>query len=126
MQELLEIIETPHELFWRRRNEERITGPRSADPVLRMAKLAWLPACPPAGTQQDVMHLAEQAKGKGKSVTHPAQAVLHGGHIVRDFGDILEGHRWQLVVLEQEQIGQGGLRAFDLRREEGFLADVHE
>ncbi len=51
--------------------------------------------------------------------------MLNRRDVVRNLGHVVEFDRWRLVIFEQQQIGQRGLRPLDLRGQEGFLADVH-
>ena len=60
----------------------------------------------------------------GKPLAQAREAVLQRGDVVRDLDDVVERHAGRLVDLEQQQIRERGLRAFDLRREHRFSADV--
>lgn len=71
------------------------------------------------------MHLSDETKRKRKALPQSLQAVLHRRDVVRDLRDVVDRHVRDLVALEQEQIGQRGLRALDLRRQQRFLAHVH-
>lgn len=70
------------------------------------------------------MHLTDQAAGDRQALLQPAQPVMEGGDVARDLDHVVERHPRRLVDLEQQEIREGGLRAFDLRGENGFLADV--
>ena len=50
--------------------------------------------------------------------------MLHGGHVVGDLDDVVERHTRSFFHLEQQQVGQRRLGAFDLRREDGLAANV--
>ena len=41
--------------------------------------------------------------------------MLHGGDVVRNFLHVFDGDVRYLIVLKQEQVGERGLSAFDLR-----------
>lgn len=57
---------------------------------------------------------------------YSTETVIHGGHIVRHFDDIGVLRRaGSVLVLETEQFRKGGLRTFDLRREERLLSNIH-
>ena len=50
--------------------------------------------------------------------------MVERGDVVRDLDDVVERDAGRLLDLEEQQVGERGLRALDLRREHGFLADV--
>jgi hypothetical protein len=50
--------------------------------------------------------------------------MLHRGHIIRDFFDILKGHARNRLILKQQQVGERGLGTFDLGRDQRLLANV--
>ncbi len=51
--------------------------------------------------------------------------MLDRRDVVRDLGHVVEFDRRRFMIFEQQQVGQRGLRALDLRGQEGFLADIH-
>ena len=51
--------------------------------------------------------------------------MLDRRDVVRNLGHVVEFDRRRLVIFEQQEVRQRGLRALDLRGQEGFLADVH-
>ena len=57
---------------------------------------------------------------------YSTEAVIQGFHIVRHFDDIgVLGRAGSVLVLEAQQFRKGGLRTFDLGREERLLSDIH-
>ena len=108
----------------RRRNEVRVPGPCSADPVLRPSKLARLLLAPAPPREQLLVHLANEAVRERKASAQPRHAVLERGHVVRHLHHIVERHAGRLLELEQQEVGQGRLRALDLRRQHRLAPDV--
>src|SRR3990172_1777292 len=110
--------------MWRRWDKPRIAGPRAAQPVLAAPEFSGcLPRAPPPG-EEDLVYLTEEPVGDREATADSPEAVLEGAHVVRDLGGIVEWHAGSLLHLEEQQVRQRGLRAFDLRREDGFLPDV--
>ncbi len=50
--------------------------------------------------------------------------MVHGRHVVGHLPHVVQGHARHFLALVEQQIGQGGLRAFDLGRQQRLLADV--
>src|SRR5690349_14676367 len=47
------------------------------------------------------------------------------GDIVRDFGHIVEGNRGYFMIFEEQQVRQGRLCPFDLRRQQSLFPHIH-
>lgn len=108
----------------RRRHEDGVARPSTADPVLAAPELSWQPIGTPPTGQQHGMDLLQQTGGEGKAGGQPGQAVFQGGHVAGHLHHIIEGNPGSLRQLEQQQIREGGLGALDLAGEQGFAADV--
>ena len=107
-----------------RRHEDGVAGPGPADPVLRAAEFAGGLGAAASRRQQDGVHLADQAVRQREALAQAPQAVLEGGDVVRDFDDVIQRNAGCLRGLEEQQVRQRRLHAFDLRGEHGFLAHV--
>lgn len=70
------------------------------------------------------MHLADQPQRERK-LFQSLQPVHHRIDVVRDLANVVDRLPSLCFGLEAEKVGEGGLRAFDLRGEDGLLADVH-
>ena len=103
VQEALERIEAFVQSIGRRRHEQGVAGPGSADPVLRAAKFARLLRCAPARLEQDGVHFADQPERQRKSAPHPGDAMLNRRDVVRNLGHVVESDGWRLVIFEQQQ-----------------------
>jgi len=124
MDELLEGIETARQLVDRRRDVDGVAGPRAADPVLRAAEFARALRLAAPALHQALVHLADEPQGKREGF-QPVEAIHHGIDVVGDFADVVDRLAGGGVRLEAQEIGQGGLGAFDLRGQHRLLADVH-
>ena len=102
------------DLIGRGRHEEGIAGARAADPVLRSAELAGLFLAAAAFREEDAMDFFDEAEGKGESFGEAFRAMLHGGDVVGDLGDVVERCAGGCIVFEEEEFRKGGLRALDL------------
>ena len=71
------------------------------------------------------MDLADQAKRQWKVLAQAAQAVVHRGNVVGDLARVVDRDARGFLRLVQQQVGQGGLRALDLRGQQRLLADIH-
>jgi hypothetical protein len=120
----LKAVETLHEPFGRGRNKRSIPGPGSSDPVLCPAKLTGHLVGSPSAPQQNCVDLPNQAQRERKSLAQAFQTMLHGGDVVRNFLHVLDGDVRYLIVLKQEQVGERGLSAFDLRGDQGLLTNI--
>ncbi len=112
-----------HMLGWRR-HEGRIARARAADPVLRTAQLAGLLARTAHAIEQQAVRVAQQAHADGQAIGGAQMALYlaEGAQVVGDLFDVIGVADGQpgLVI---EQVHQRGLGAFDLRGQQGFLAD---
>jgi hypothetical protein len=64
--------------------------------------------------EQDLVNLAEEAIRDREPLAHPFDTVLECTDVARDFADVVERNAGRLIQLEQQQVGERGLRAFDL------------
>ena len=131
MQELFQTIKRIHQLV-RRRGHEAGGGQGAAgaaDPVLRAAEFAggFLPAANLAATavHQFGVDFANQAQTQGEVLGQAPQAVVHGAHVVEDFFHILRRVVGGGSGLECQHVFKRALRAFDLRRQHGFVPHIH-
>ena len=108
----------------RRRDETRHTRSQSADPVLRTAKLPGRLVAATAPAEQYLVNFADEPVAERKILAQPTQPVFQGRHVVRDLHDIVERDAGRLVQFEQQEVGQRGLRALDLRGKDSLLADI--
>ena len=56
------------------------------------------------------MDLADEPVGQREAPAEAGQAVFEGRHVVGDLDHVVERHSRRLVELEEQQVGQGGLR----------------
>jgi hypothetical protein len=68
--------------------------------------------------------LANEPVGERESLAEPPEPMVHGRDVVRDFCHIIQRHTGSLFQLEEEEIRERGLRALDLRGQDGLLADI--
>ena len=113
-----------HDPMWWRRHEQRVTGSCAADPVLRAAEFTGILVLAAALCQQDFVDFADQAKRQRKILAQAGQAMVHGGDVVGDLARVVDRHARGFLGLVQQQIGQGGLSALDLRGQQRLLADI--
>jgi hypothetical protein len=73
---------------------------------------------------QDPLNLPDEPVREGEAVADALQAVLQGGDVAGHLYDVVHRDAWHLVQLEEKQVRERGLRALDLRGEDGLLADV--
>lgn len=71
------------------------------------------------------MHFADEPQRQRKAATQARYSVFNRRDVVGNLGDVVEGDLRNFVVLEQQQVGEGGLRALDLRRQQSLFADLH-
>ena len=107
MQIFLKSIQTLHQSLWRRRNKGGIARPRSTNPVLRCAELAWLLVAAPPFGKKDRMHLADQAQRNRKTFTDTLQAMFQRGNIRRHFCHIIDGDAGHFAAFMEQQIREG-------------------
>jgi hypothetical protein len=62
---------------------------------------------------------------RNREVLQPGEAVTERAHVVDDFVDVLRSRRVEELGFSGQEILKGALRAFDLAREHGLLANVH-
>jgi hypothetical protein len=96
----------------------------AADPVLGAAELARGFVAAPAARQELGVHLAQQPVRERESPTQSLQSVVERGHAVRDLDHVLDRRAGNPLQFEQQEVGEGGLRSFDLGGQDRFLADV--
>jgi len=68
--------------------------------------------------------LPDQAIGQREPFVQAREAVVERGDVVGHLDDVVQRHARRFVELEQEQVGERGLRALDLRRQHRLLAHV--
>ena len=97
-----------------RRHEHGVGWRSAADPVLGAAELAGLLAGSPAVTQQRAVHLPDQAGRYRQSFLDALEPDFQCGHVVGHFPNVVHRHAGCFVELEQQEVGQRRLRAFNL------------
>ena len=70
------------------------------------------------------MHLADQPVRQREPISNASEAVLKGRDVVRDLDHIVDGHTWGVLELEEQEIRERRLGAFDLGRQHGLAAHV--
>jgi hypothetical protein len=95
-----------------RRHEERVAGPRTADPVLRPPELARALAASAPALQQPGVHLADEPQVEWKRL-QPFEAVHHRIDGVRDFAEVFDRLPRLRFRLETQEVRQGRLRSLD-------------
>ena len=70
------------------------------------------------------MRLAQEPARNREPFAQAGDAMLERGNVVGDLDDVIEWRARRIVQLEEHQVGQRGLRAFDLRREHGLAANI--
>ena len=128
VQVLLETRQHITEQVRRRRDIERVARSRPADPVLAASNLAR----PLVGAAHEtLMGVAEQPH-RERQTLWIAELAARIGKRLKVIANLLDvGGRWprshrrcrSLFSLKREEVDQRCLRAFDLRRQYGFLAD---
>src|SRR5262245_47560746 len=68
------------------------------------------------------MHVAQEPGGERPAAREAFHASVEGGDAAAHFACIVERDTWLLVGFVEEQVGEGRLRALDLRGENGLLA----
>jgi hypothetical protein len=124
VQEQLQVAHALRQPIRRRRHEGRVARACATDPVLAGAELPRLLVTAATAGQQLAVDLPDQAVGQRQFGLQAQESVLHRPDVVGDFPGIVRGDAGSLVEFEQQQVGQRGLRALDLRRQHRFLADV--
>jgi hypothetical protein len=107
----------------RRGDKRRHSRAHAADPVLGGPKLAGLLFTASSTSEQRSVYLAEQPIGDRNAFAHSLHAEFERSYVVRDLAHVVERNPGCFLDLEEEQIRERGLRAFDLRGEDCFLAD---
>ena len=122
--EVLEMAQQLRDMLWGRRHEHRVAWPRAADPVLRAAQLAGLFARATGTGQQQAVGIAEKTH-RERQAARLMQVLADKTKGTQEVADLLHivgvGNSQARFVIEQ--VRQRGLRAFDLRGEQRFLAD---
>jgi hypothetical protein len=118
------MLETCHQLARRCRHEDGVPRPGAADPVLRRPELARVLGGTPTAGQQAGVHLANEPK-RHRDIAQALEAVHHRIDVARHLADIVDRFALDGRVFEAKQVRQRRLRALDLRRQHGLLADVH-
>ena len=119
----LQIGQQPGQVVRRRGHKHRAARPCAAHPVLRTPQFPRLLAGAPGAVEQQAVRVAQQPHRDGQP-RDAAQVVAHqpeGTQVVGDFFDV-GGVGEHLPGFVVEQVGQRGLGAFDLRREQRLLA----
>src|SRR3990170_2610378 len=70
------------------------------------------------------MNLAEEPQANREPAPNALEAMIHRPDVVRGLADVLDRHARRNVVLEEQEVGERRLSAFDLRRQDRFLPDV--
>ena len=83
----------------RRRHEQGVARTGAPDPVLRAPELARLFRGTAPGSQDDLVHLADQTQRKWEAVADARDAMLDRGNVVGHLGDIVEFNRGRFIVL---------------------------
>ena len=124
MQELFQRAHARLNLLGRGRDEVGIAGAGAADPVLAAAELAGLFFIAAALRHEGGVHFAEETVREREAFANARHAVLQGGDVIGDFHHVVERHAWSLGQLKEQEVGEGRLRALDLRGEHGLAPDV--
>jgi hypothetical protein len=113
----------PHGRRWRR-YKEGVAGARATDPVLAPAKLARLFLAPATAGEEAGVNLANEPYAQREALAQACETMLERRNVVRDLDHLVDRDARCLLHLEEEQVREGRLRAFDLGGEHGLLADV--
>ena len=104
VEECLEITHASRDEIGRRRDKESVAGAGSADPVLAAAKLSGLHVAAAAFGEKHLMNLSDEAKRQREITPKPVETVGHGGDVVGDFLDVIEGNTRRFLVLKQQKV----------------------
>lgn len=70
------------------------------------------------------MDLADETVRERKPLADAGEPVIQGRDVVRHLHDVVERNTRQFIELEEQEVRQRRLGAFDLGREDCLLADV--
>jgi hypothetical protein len=70
------------------------------------------------------MYFPDETERERKTLLETLESVIHGRDIVRDLLDIIERYAGDVLILEEKQVRERGLRTFDLGGEQSLLAHV--
>ena len=115
-------LQTLGEAVGRRRHEGGVARSRAADPHLGAADLARRLAAPAGMRHQHLVHPAQEPHRERQPTAERREPVLERGDAAADLARVFHRHARLLVDLEEQQVGQRRLRAFDLRRQHRLLA----
>ena len=127
VEEQLEVAQRLFHLRNRRRHESCVLDRSSSCrryEVLVPPKFTRLLLRASHALKQLRVNLTEETKRQGE-VSKPIEAVVHRGHVVDDFIDVLREGANAWLELYREQILECALRAFNLRAQDGFASHVH-
>ena len=111
--------------LWRRgRNEAGVTRAGASDPILAAAKLSGLFVAASAFGHEDGVHFTKEAVGEREAFAQAGHAVIQGRDVVRHLDDIIHWTAGHFLQFEKQKVGERGLGALDLRRKNGFAADI--
>jgi hypothetical protein len=122
VEEPLERAETLRERVGRRRHERRVARPGAADPHLRAPDLAGRLAAAARMPHQRLVDVPQQAHGQRQPVGQERPPPLQRGGAAAHLARVLHRNDRLLLDLVEEEVGQRGLRALDLRGEHRLLA----
>jgi hypothetical protein len=71
-----------------------------------------------------LVHFTHEPVRKRETLLQPPHSVLESCYVAGDFGHVIQRHPWHFLQLEEKEVGEGGLCAFDLGREHGLAADI--
>ncbi len=114
MQELFQRRHAIGHPVGRRGDEMGVSRARPADPVLGAPKLAggFLFAAP--AFQKQCVHFPDQTIRKRETLPQSLDAMVERRHVIGHFHHVADRNPGGLVHFEQQQLVEGGLRAFDL------------
>lgn len=121
----LEVGDAVRDEVPRGRDEPGVGGAAAADPVLIAAELTQCLVGSADSFKQKLMGFTQQARGEGQARgLDRFDAVAHRNDVVGRLLDVCGGNARSGVALEEQEVGERRLRAFDLRGEHRLLADV--
>ena len=124
MQKLLQRTHALHHAVRRWRDEPCVPRTRATDPHLAAAELARCLVTSTPTSKEHAVDLAQQPERKREPAPEPLDPVAQCGYVVRYLAHVFERDAGRLIALVEEEIGEGRLRAFDLRGDQRLLADV--
>src|SRR5713101_174155 len=124
MQQLLQVAHTLRHGLRRWRDEVRVSWASPRNPVLRAAERSGVLTAPTSAGEESFVDLADEAVRERESVAEPREAMVERDDVVGDLFDVVDGYAWGFLQLEEQEVGQRGLSALDLRGQHGFLPHV--